>query len=414
MSGERELTSLSDGARTSHKQRIARNERPRTRLLIDGISFQLPQPGIWRIWASVLPALIADTTLDILVLDRGGLPYITGIQRIPFPTYTRERYNADDSALIQKVCDHYAVDVFTSTYYTSPLTTPMFVLIYDMIQESFNFALNPRGLEEKAIAIAFARRHISISQSTNDALLRFYPELTEATVANLAHDRSVFKPVDEQQVLEFRRSIGFDRRPYVLTVGEREQANGHKNGRLLFDAIAAGQRDDLDILCIGGEPTIDEGILETLPAGVQVKRIVATDAELATAYTGAFALVYPSLHEGLGLPVLEAMACGCPVITTSRGSQEEVAGGAALIVDGTSPVEILASLGKLDSTAERTRLRKAGLEHAQKFDWSVMVAAISEATRALAGESTNPAYRQFAKRWSKLRQMQSEVDVDCL
>ena len=218
--------------------------------------------------------------------------------------------------------------------------------------------------------------------------------------------------MDEQQVLEFRRSIGFDRRPYVLTVGERGQANGHKNGRLLFDAITAGQRDDLDILCIGGEPTIDEGILETLPAGVRVKRIVATDSELASAYTGAFALVYPSRQEGLGLPVLEAMACGCPVITTSRGSLGEVAGGAACIVNGTSPVEILASLGKLESTAERTKLRKAGLVHARKFDWSVMVAAIGEATRALADESTDPAYRQFAKSWSKLRQMQSEVDVD--
>lgn len=394
------------------RQPGSQREEARTRLLIDGVFFQLTQSGIGRVWASVLPALIAEPGLDVLVLDRGGLPDIPGMQRIPFPTYTRERYNADDSALIQKVCDRYDVDVFTSTYYTTPLITPMFLLIYDMIPELFDFCLLQRGWEEKAIAISYARRHISISQNTNDDLLRFYPDLNHTTVAYLAHDRSVFKPTDEKQVMEFRRSIGFDRRPYVVTVGEREQTRGYKNGRLLFDAIAAGKRDDLDILCIGGEPTIENAILESLPAGVQVKRIVATDVELAAAYSGAFALVYPSLYEGFGLPVLEAMACGCPVITTSRGSLGEVAGGAALIVEGTSPVEILTALGKLQSPAVRSSLRTAGLAQSRKFDWSVMVSAILDATRALARASIDPSYRQFAKTWSTLRRMQSEVDVD--
>lgn len=390
----------------------ARAQKKRTTLLIDGIFFQLTQSGIGRVWASVLPGLIAQPDLDILVLDRGGLPDINGLKRIPFPTYTQERYNADDSALIQKICDEYSVDVFTSTYYTTPLTTPMFLLVYDMIPELFDFDMQQRGWEEKATAISYARQHISISQNTNDDLLKFYPDLDHATVAYLAYDRAVFKPVDDKRVSEFRRSIGFDRRPYLVTVGSREQNKGYKNGRILFDAIASSGRDDLDILCIGGEPEIDDAILRSLPRGVKVRLIVASDTELAAAYSGAHALVYPSLYEGFGLPVLEAMACGCPVITTTRGSLGEVTGDAALIVDGTSTAQILASLDRLESPEVRVRLQKAGLDQARKFDWSVMVTAIAEATRDLATAHRDPRYRKFVEAWSALRRMQSQVDID--
>ena len=382
------------------------------KLLIDGVFFQLAQSGIARVWTSILPRLIAEPGIEVFMLDRGGLPDIAGLQRIPFPTYTLERYTADDSALIQKVCDRYSIDVFTSTYYTTPLTTPMFLLIYDMIPELFDFCLEQRGWEEKAIAISYARRHISISQNTNDDLLRLYPDLDYAQVAYLGYDRSIFKPVDDKNVIAFRRQIGFDRRPYLVTVGEREQNRGYKNGRLLFEAIAAGKRTDHDILCIGGEPTIDEEILRSLPKGVTVKRMVATDLELATAYSGASALVYPSLYEGFGLPVLEAMACGCPVITTSCGSLGEVAGHAALTIDGKSSADLLSAVDKLKSPNERTRLRNAGLDQARKFDWFVMGSAVVDATRALVRESDNPSHRRFVKAWSTLRQMQSEVDVD--
>lgn len=386
----------------------------RTRLLVDGVFFQLTQSGIGRVWTSIMPALVEDPAVDLIVLDRGGLPDISGLRRIPFPTYTMEHYNADDSALIQQVCDYYNVDVFTSTYYTTPLTTPMFLLIYDMIPELLGFDLGQRGWKEKAIAISYARRHISISQSTHEDLLRFYPDLCHATFVHLAHDREIFKPRDGKEVSDFRRSLGFDRRPYVVTVGEREQAGGYKNGRLLFEAIAASRRDDVDILCIGGEPTLGKNLTENLPARVRVKRIAATDEELALAYSGAMALIYPSLYEGFGLPVLEAMACGCPVVTTENGSLKEVAGDAALFIDGKSPLELSTALSVLRSPAERSRLRESGLKQAQKFDWSAMTSAVQGAVSALAKTALDPDYKRFAETWRTLRRMQSEVDVDRL
>ena len=217
------------------------------RLLIDGVFFQLAESGIARVWRSVLPILTARPDLEIFVLDRGGVPPIEGTMRIPFPTY-KDFYTADDSALIQRVCDAWDIDAFTSTYYTTPLTTPMFLVVYDMIPEVYGFDLTHRHWQEKALAVSYARRHICISQCTSDDLRRHHPGFDRTTVAHLGCDRTVFRPVEGKDVMAFRRSVGFDRRPYVVTVGSREQHLGYKNGRLLFDAISEFGFDEFDIL----------------------------------------------------------------------------------------------------------------------------------------------------------------------
>lgn len=381
------------------------------KLLIDGVFFQLAQSGIARVWRSILPILVAKPGLDVFVLDRGGMPPIEGAMRIPFPTY-KDFYNADDSALIQRVCDAWGIDAFTSTYYTTPLTTPMFLIVYDLIPEVYGFDLTHRHWQEKSLAIAYARRHICISQCTRDDLLRHYPGFDRTMVAHLGCDRTVFRQVDGEDVTAFRRSVGFDRRPYVVTVGSREQHLGYKNGRLLFDAITELGFDDFDILCIGGEPGIGAEVLAAIPPKVKVERLSLSDTELAAAYSGAAGLIYPSLYEGFGLPVLEAMSCGCPVVTTSRGSLSEVAGDACLAIDGSSRMELVAALKLLGTASKRQDLRRAGLERSMAFDWSVIASATIEATTEMAQLKNNADYRRFASKWCSLRQMQSAVDVD--
>jgi glycosyltransferase involved in cell wall biosynthesis len=91
------------------------------------------------------------------------------------------------------------------------------------------------------------------------------------------------------------------------------------------------------------------------------------DEELAALYRGARCLVFPSLYEGFGLPVLEAMACGTPVVTTRGGATEEVAGGAAVLVDARDPASIAAGIGEADR--RREELRRLGLERARAFTW---------------------------------------------
>jgi glycosyltransferase involved in cell wall biosynthesis len=103
------------------------------------------------------------------------------------------------------------------------------------------------------------------------------------------------------------------------------------------------------------------------------------DEELAALYRGARCLVYPSLYEGFGIPVAEAMACGCPVVTSRSSAMADVAGDAAVLVDPLDPTAIAAGVD--DAAARRTELVARGLERAAAFTWERAAAAAVEAYR---------------------------------
>lgn len=107
-----------------------------------------------------------------------------------------------------------------------------------------------------------------------------------------------------------------------------------------------------------------------------------TDEELAALYRGARCLVFPSLYEGFGLPVLEAMACGTPVVTSRGGATEEVAGGAAVLVDPCDAAAIAAGIGA--AAARRDELRSLGLRRAQEFRWADAADVVETLWRDLA------------------------------
>jgi hypothetical protein len=104
-----------------------------------------------------------------------------------------------------------------------------------------------------------------------------------------------------------------------------------------------------------------------------------SDEELSAAYSGAVALVYPSQYEGFGLPVLEAIACGCPVITCPNASIPEVAGEAALYVNDDDVDGLANALCDVQKPNVRNSLIAAGLEQAKKFSWSKMAKTVSSA-----------------------------------
>ena len=280
----------------------------------------------------------------------------------------------------------------------APTRAPQVVTIHDAIPERFPRLIFPRRRNHLLwrakgwLARATSTRVLTVSQAARDDLVSILgvpPERIDVT--SEAAD-PVFAPrdVDRRAVLSRH---GLDPAlPAVLYVGG---FNAHKNVLALVDAAAALETSVS--LVLAGD-TSGGGFYDNLPAirerlarHPELERRVAfpgwlADDDLVDLYNAAVCLVLPSLAEGFGLPVAEAMACGCPVVCSDRTSLPEVAGGAALLVDPESPTEIGAALGRVLAEPDlRESLRDRGLTRAAALTWDA-AAAGAEACfrRALA------------------------------
>ena len=154
---------------------------------------------------------------------------------------------------------------------------------------------------------------------------------------------------------------------YVLAVGTLEP---RKN---LPRVVLAAERSGVDVRVVGAPGWGDVDVESTG---------FVSDDELARLYRGAAALVYPSLYEGFGLPILEAMASGTPVVTSHDGALAELAGGAGVLVDPLDVEAIAAGIG--EAMSRRAELRDAGLERARAFTWEAAAHATAEVYREAA------------------------------
>jgi glycosyltransferase involved in cell wall biosynthesis len=160
-----------------------------------------------------------------------------------------------------------------------------------------------------------------------------------------------------------RRAAGLER-PYVLAVGTRI---ARKNLRAVSGAARVLEENGIELVTVGS----GRGYMRPEP-GIALRSLgYVPDDLLPGVYAGALALVMPSLYEGFGLPCLEAMACGTPVVASDRAALPEVCGGAALLVDPSDADGVAAAvLAAATDEPLRSRLTQRGLERASAFPWA--------------------------------------------
>ncbi len=377
-------------------------------VVIDGVFFQFNQTGIARVWRSLIEEWAnSEFGKHLLVLDRSNTaPKVPGIQYKLVQPYDY-RYSALDCTKLQQICDEIQADIFISTYYTTPLSTPTVFMAYDMVPEAMGFDLNELCWQEKHRGILYSSRYVAISQNTAQDITKFFPQISPdlITVAYCGVDSS-FKPTSDEETLHFRKKYKIDK-PYFLVVGSRLSLKGYKNAILLFKSLSQLEnRQDFAIVCVGGESKL-EPELATLAKDIDTHLLTLDDLELRLAYGGAIALVYPSKYEGFGLPIVEAMACGCPVITCRNSSLPEVAGKAALYVEEDNVQEMIEALKKIQTENIRQQLIALGLEQAKQFSWEKMANTMAKILQETAFKYRNKPPTSATLIWQAFRQEQS-------
>jgi glycosyltransferase involved in cell wall biosynthesis len=378
-------------------------------IVVDGVFFQQRlNTGIARVWQSHLQEwLNSGFARRLLFLSRDGTgPRVPGLRTRSLPRCDPGRM-AEDSLLLQRVCDEEGAALFVSTYYTTPIATPSLMLVYDLIPERLGLDMSAPIWDEKRLAVAHASSYACISENTRNDLheLELDSLGKPAYVAPLGV-AELFEPASGDDVAAFRRSRGIDR-PYFLVVGERLGIERYKNTELLFRALQGWpELRGHEVVCVGGKTYVEPELRLAGPK-VRTRRLSLSDEELRLAYAGAIALVYPSRYEGFGLPVAEAMACGCPVITTRSASLPEVAGDAALYVDPDDPQGLREALDAVREPGRRAAMVATGASRASSFRWDRASAALAAALSEAAAADTAEQRTVRGAAWRQRREAQA-------
>jgi glycosyltransferase involved in cell wall biosynthesis len=286
------------------------------------------------------------------------------------------------------------VDLIHEPAFVGPQASnhPYVVTVHDL-----SFLLYPQGFRAlnriylqifTRLSVRRAQRVIAVSESTKRDLVRCY-DIPPGKVDVIYNGKNAaFQPLAADEIAEFRADQGLPER-FILFVGTLEP---RKNVARLIEAYAQLPGNRPPLMLIGGRGWLYDDIyarVENLNLSDEVHFVGYVLAEdLPLWYNAASLFVYPSLYEGFGLPPLEAMACGTPVVTSTASSLPEVVGDAGLLVDPTSTEELAQEMGRVLADAGlREKMRWAGLARARDYSWQATAQhTVSTYRRALAIE----------------------------
>lgn len=274
---------------------------------------------------------------------------------------------------------HDRLDLLHVTYTLPPLLRCRSVVaVHDISYVFFPEAFSPRDrfLLSMTVPLSMRRasRVVTLSEATRRDIIRHYKVPGRQVVAIPLAAEEHFRPVrDDATLARVRAQYGLPER-YILAVGNLQP---RKNLGRLIEAFAALRRDGRiahRLALVGKGLWKESEVFGTIREHGLQEEVIATgyipDADLPAIYSGADAFVYPSLYEGFGLPPVEAMACGAPVITSNTSALPEVVGDAAITVTPTDTGAIAAALERvLGDEGLRRELRARGYERVARFTW---------------------------------------------
>jgi glycosyltransferase involved in cell wall biosynthesis len=320
---------------------------------------------------------------------RDLVPIVT----VPVRARSRAQWVRGEQQLLPRLAAKAGVDLIHSLANTGPVRGDFHrvVTIHDLIHRvapEAHFGLRSIGMR---ILVSLAARRsdrvIADSESTREDLVRLLgiaPAKIDVAPLGLGATERV-EPMDETE-LRARHALGD--RSVLLSVSAKRP---HKNLVRLLEAHALLPSDHRPVLVIPGYPTPHEEELRRHAHELAIEDDVrllgwVSDPELEALYLVASCFVFPSLYEGFGMPVLEAMSRGVPVACSNRGSLREVAGDAALLFEPESVRSIADAIERvLADPEEAKRLRVAGREQASRFTWQATArATLASYDRALA------------------------------
>lgn len=355
------------------------------RIAIDGRYIRDDFPGIGRYvynLARALPAIAPD--VEFLLLHDPESPntrhHVEALQRPNLtlvPTDIPIRSAAEQFRL-PRLARRLSLDVFHAPYYITAYRMPcrQVVTIYDVISARYPEYLPSRVMRlifeaTTRLALRTADHILTLSEASRQDLVEMYHvDANRISVTPLAAGPQ-FQPSEGDAIDDIRRRLGLADH-YVLYVGINKP---HKNLSRLVEAWARvtqyGVRNAL-VLAGHEDPRYPQARERAAALGLDSVMFLGAVAEedLPALYSGAELFVFPSLYEGFGLPVIEAMACGTAVACSNISSLPEVAGDAALLFDPHTPETIATAIRQaLQDTDLRERVRRRGLKQAGHFSW---------------------------------------------
>lgn len=224
-------------------------------------------------------------------------------------------------------------------------------------------------------ASVYADHLLMISAATRDRFLNYFPHYPrERTSLMHLGNRPTIREYSSPDAAPLLRRLGVGDGPFWLGVGTVEP---RKNYQLLINAYAEWLKTsglDWPLYIAGGRGWLESPIYQSVTELGLTQQVhflgYVSDAELSALYSSCFAFVFPSLYEGFGLPVLEAMSCGAPVIVSHSTSLPEVAGEAGFYIDPACTASLCRQMQQLtDQSAQRERWRQASRDQARGFSW---------------------------------------------